>query len=130
MAAQLSDLAVFDFLTANTDRYSGGNMKMSPDGGQLFFMDNTLSFFVELDGKEKNRLQLFKVQRFSRALYQALGRIDEPTLRRILADDGGSPSDILTDAEIRAVVSRRDIVRHTIDELIARYGVKNVLVFP
>src|SRR5262249_48238249 len=46
MAAQLSDLAVFDFLTSNPDRYSGGNMKMSPDGTQLFYMDNTMAFFL------------------------------------------------------------------------------------
>src|SRR5262249_34276916 len=32
LAAQLSNLIVFDFLASNPDRYSGGNMKMSPDG--------------------------------------------------------------------------------------------------
>ena len=50
MAAQVSTLIVFDFLTANPDRYSGGNMKMSPDGKQLFFMDNTMSFYVDGNG--------------------------------------------------------------------------------
>jgi hypothetical protein len=130
MAAQLSDLAVFDFLTANTDRYSGGNMKMSSDGGQLFFMDNTLSFFLELDGKDRNRQALFKTQRFSRALYGALDRIDAPTLDRILGEDSGSPLEILTAAEIRAVVTRRDLARRYIDDLIAQYGRKSVLFFP
>src|SRR6266404_6227121 len=42
IAAQLSDLVVFDFLTSNPDRFSGGNMKVSPDGTQLYFMDNTM----------------------------------------------------------------------------------------
>ena len=130
MAAQLSDLTVFDFLTANTDRYSGGNMKMSPDGEQLFFMDNTMSFFVELDGKDRNRQELFKAQRFSRALYQALDRIDVATLERILSRDDGGSGEILTAAEIRAVVSRREVVRHYIGDLIAEYGAKSVLVFP
>jgi hypothetical protein len=135
MAAQISDLAVFDFLTANPDRYSGGNMKMSADGEQLFFMDNTMSFFLELDGKERNRQELFKVQRFSRALYEALDRIDVPTLERLMAGSGrgsgdSEHDDILTAAEIRAVVSRRETIRHYIGDLIAEHGAKNVLFFP
>jgi len=131
IAAQLSDLAVFDFLTANTDRYSGGNMKMSPDGEQLFFMDNTMSFFLELEGKDKTRQALFRTQRFSRALYQALGRIDVATLRRILGEeDTGTAGAVLSPPEIRAVVGRRDLVRRYIDDLIAQYGAKNVLYFP
>jgi hypothetical protein len=63
----------------NPDRYSGGNMKMSPDGKQLFFMDNTMSFYVDGDGYERNREVLFKTQRFSRALYQALDKVTCPT---------------------------------------------------
>jgi len=130
MAAQLSDLTVFDFLTANTDRYSGGNMKISPDGEQLFFMDNTMSFFVELEGMDRNRQALFRTQRFSRALYQALDRIDVPTLERVLGQDAEAPIEILTRPEIRAVVARRDVARRYIDDLIAQYGAKNVLSFP
>jgi hypothetical protein len=130
IAAQISDLTVFDFLTANTDRYSGGNMKISPDGAQLFFMDNTMSFFIELEGKDRNRQALFRTQRFSRALYQALGRIEASTLKRILGEDAGMPVAILTAPEIRAVVTRRDVVRRYIDDLIAQHGAKNVLFFP
>ena len=70
---------MFDFLTTNPDRYSGGNMKMSADGKQLFFMDNTMSFFVDGDGYEKNRDVLFRTQKFSRALYQALDKVTSPT---------------------------------------------------
>ena len=135
MAAQLSDLTVFDFLTANPDRYSGGNMKMSPDGEQLFFMDNTMSFFIGVDGKERSRQELFKAQRFSRALYEALDRIDVPTLERLMGGNGGGAGrgygdEVLTAEEIRAVVSRRETVRHHIADLIAEYGEKNVLTFP
>jgi hypothetical protein len=130
MAAQLSDLAVFDFLTANTDRYSGGNIKMSADADQLFFMDNTMSFFVDFEGKDRGRQQLFKIQRFSRALYRALGRIDGPTLERLLGEREDGAGAILTGAEIRAVVARRDAVRQYIDDLIAQYGAKSVLKFP
>ena len=130
IAAQISDLTLFDFLTANTDRYSGGNMKISPDGEQLFFMDNTMSFYLELEGKDRSRQALFRTQRFSLALYQALNRIEAPTLKRILGADADTPVAILTPPEIRAVVTRRDVVRRYIDDLIAQYGAKNVLFFP
>lgn len=130
IAAQLSDLVVFDFLTSNPDRFSGGNMKVSPDGGQLYFMDNTMSFFVEPEGNPKTRQVLEKTQRFSRALYDALERINVPTLQRILSQEAGTPYEILTSAEINALVARRDFVRRHIDGLIAQLGPRAVLIFP
>lgn len=130
MAAQLSDLVVFDFLTSNPDRYSGGNMKMSPDGKQLLFMDNTMSFFVDPDGNQRNRNALMRTQRFSRSLYQALDRVNASTLDQILAEENGTPYEILTSAEIHALVARRDVVRQYLDGLIAQYGARNVLAFP
>ena len=130
MAAQLSDLVVFDFLTANPDRLSGGNMKMSPDGKQLYFMDNTMSFFVEPTGNAKTREALLKVQRFSRATVAALDRITVPTLELVLADESGTPYDILTPAEIGAVVARRDVVRQYVAVLVNQFGAGDVLAFP
>jgi hypothetical protein len=130
MAAQVSALIVFDFLTSNPDRYSGGNMKMSPDGKQLFFMDNTMSFYVDGDGYERNREALFKTQRFSRALYEALDRVTVANMQRALAEELGTPYEILTPAEIAAVVSRRGVVQRYIASLIAQHGEHNVLVFP
>lgn len=130
MAAQLSDLIVFDFLTANPDRYSGGNMKMSPDGSQLYFMDNAMSFFVGLEGTQRNQQNLLRTQRFSRNLYEALARVTAPALERILTEDAGTPYEILTPSEIKAVVSRRDMVRTHIDAMIAEHGAKAVFAFP
>ena len=130
MAAQVSNLIVFDFLTANPDRYSGGNMKMSPDGKQLFFMDNTMSFYVDGDGYERNREVLFKTQRFSRALYESLDKVTVSNMQRALAEELGTPYEILTPAEIAAVVSRRTVLQRYIAALIAQHGERNVLVFP
>jgi hypothetical protein len=130
MARQVSDLIVFDFLTSNPDRYSGGNMKMSPDGRQLFYMDNTMSFFVDPEGPPKNREVLLRTQRFSRSLYEALDRVTAPTLERALAQEAGAPYEILTPAEIAGVVGRRVVVHQYIDALIAQFGARNVLMFP
>ena len=130
LAAQLSQLVVFDFLTSNPDRYSGGNMKTSADGSRLLFMDNTMSFFIEPEGNEHTRSTLHRTQRFSRQLYQALDRVTVPALERILAQASPDDYQILTPSEIRAVVARRDLVRRHIDGLVASYGPRNVLVFP
>jgi hypothetical protein len=130
MARQVSDLIVFDFLTSNPDRYSGGNMKMSPDGTQLFYMDNTMSFFVDPEGPAKNREVLLRTQRFSRSLYEALDRVTAPTLERALAQEAGAPYEILTPAEIAGVVGRRVVIHQYIDALITQFGARNVLIFP
>jgi len=130
LAAQLSDMTVFDFLTANPDRYSGGNILTNEDGSRLYFMDNTLSFFIEPEGNEKTRTALFRVQRFSRRLFQALDRISEAALSQALAQASEGEYEILTKAEIRAVVSRRDYVRKYIDGLVASQGAQAVLYFP
>jgi hypothetical protein len=82
LAAQVSDLVLFDFITDNPDRYSGGNIKMSPDGERLYFMDNTMAFFVNAEGHERNRAALLRAQRFSRHLVRALERVTEDTLSR------------------------------------------------
>jgi hypothetical protein len=130
MAAQVSTLIVFDFLTANPDRYSGGNMKMSEDGKQLYYMDNTMSFFVDGNGNERTREVLFRTQRFSRALYDALDKVTVPNLQSALAEELGTPYEILTPTEIAAVAARRAVVQRYITDLIAQHGERAVLFFP
>jgi hypothetical protein len=130
LAAQVSDMVVFDFLTANPDRYSGGNMMTNEDGTRLYFMDNTLSFFIEPEGNEKTRAALHRVQRFSRHLYEALGRITESTLTQALQQAALGDYEILTKPEIRAVASRRDYLRKYIDGLVASHGPEETLYFP
>src|SRR6185312_11114960 len=130
MAEQVSDLIVFDFLTSNPDRYSGGNMKMSPDGTELFYMDNTMSFFVDAAGPQRNREVLFRTQRFSKRLYVALDHVTTPRLHRAMAQEPGATYDILTPAEIAAVVGRRQVIQQYVRELIAKLGAREVLFFP
>lgn len=126
--AQVAVLIVFDFLIANPDRYSGGNMKTSEDGSRLFFMDNTMSFFLEPQGADKNRALLLRQQKFSRRLQQALALVDVPTLARLLHDPDGT--EILTDAELRAVVQRREFVERYVADLVKQYGTQRVFAFP
>jgi hypothetical protein len=130
LAAQLADLLVFDFLIANPDRYSGGNLLMNHDGSRLYFMDNTLSFFIEPEGNEKTRTALHRGQRFSQRLIQALDRISEQGLGRMLSQASEGDYEILTKAEIRAVVMRRDYVKNYVGGLLATFGPEEVFYFP
>jgi hypothetical protein len=129
LAAQVSDLILFDFLTANTDRYSGGNIKISPDGDRLYFMDNTLAFFLNADGHVRNRAILSRTERFTRHLYQALGRITVPALAMLMSSDT-DPEEVLTPSEIRAVVARREAAQRHIEGLSRVHGEPDVLAFP
>jgi hypothetical protein len=105
-------------------------MLTNEDGSRLLFMDNTLSFFIEPQGSEKNRIALARAQRFSRRLTQALDRISEETLTHILTQASEGDYEILTKPEIRAVVARRDYILKYIDGLIATYSANEVLYFP
>jgi hypothetical protein len=129
LAAQLSELVLFDFITDNPDRYSGGNIKMSPDGTRLYFMDNTMAFFVNPDGHERNRTALLRAQRFSRHLVRALERVTEDALSRLMLGEIDG-HDVLTPSEIKAVVSRREAAQRHIAMLAGQFGEDDVLVFP
>jgi hypothetical protein len=89
-----------------------------------------MSFFVDVDGKDRNRDVLFRTQRFSKSLYDALDQVTGPNLHRALGEEMETPYEILTPAEIAAVVARRQLVRQYMDALITQYGSRNVLAFP
>jgi hypothetical protein len=126
MMAQLSAMILFDLLTNNSDRFSGGNMMSSKDGRTLFFMDNTFGFQVEPEGHVRTRTYLARCQKFGKKLVEALRRMDLNSLRAALEPEPG----VLNDAEMRAVLARRDVAVHYIDGLIAQHGEERVLVFP
>jgi hypothetical protein len=124
--AQLSSLLIFDLLTNNSDRFSGGNLLTSSDGRRLYWMDNTFGFQVEPEGHLRCRTYLFRSQKFSRKMVAALRRLDLPSLRRALEPEPG----VLGENEMRSVVARKDVALKYIDGLIAQFGAEKVLVFP
>jgi hypothetical protein len=129
IAAQVSDLVVFDFLTANPDRYSGGNIKTSPEGDRLYFMDNTMAFFLSADGHPRNRAWLDRTERFSRRLWAALDRVTERSLQRVLGHDIDG-LEILTNSEIKAVIARRETLQRHVKALLATHDEAEVFAFP
>jgi hypothetical protein len=126
MMQQLSSLLVFDMLTNNSDRFSGGNLMTSKDGRLLFWMDNTFGFQVEPEGHLRCRTYLFRSQKFSRKMVANLRRFDLPALRQALAPEPG----VLSENEMHSVIARRDVTLRYIDGLVAQFGADKVLVFP
>jgi hypothetical protein len=63
-------------------------------------------------------------------MYAALDRINVPTLERVLSEETGTPYEILTPAEIDAVVARRDVVRQYVAVLVGQFGANEVFAFP
>jgi hypothetical protein len=130
LVAQISEMLLFDFVINNSDRWSGGNARVSEDGQMLYFMDNTLSFGDSDVGHSKVRTYLERSQKFSRALVARLRRLNESELRRSLSGDLEGFEFLLEEDEIAAVMSRRAAALEYIDELIAQHGEAAVLVFP
>ncbi len=130
IVAQISDMVLFDFVINNLDRWSGGNARTSPDLRTLYFMDNTLSFGSHARGHEKTRLYLSRVQKFSRSFVDAVRNMDAEEVRTVLAQDMGPFDELLSERDIKAMMSRRDYAIAYIDDLIATHGEENVLVFP
>ncbi len=126
---QISNMVVFDYLINNSDRFSGSNAKASPDGRTLFFMDNTLSFGTVPEGSSKVRAYLEKVQKISRSLVRRVRELDEAELREAVRG-AGPYTQLLQDAEISAVLYRRDQLLRYVDALCEMHGEAAVLVYP
>jgi hypothetical protein len=126
LMAQLSSLLLFDLLTNNSDRFSGGNLLTSRDGGTLYWMDNTFGFQVEPEGHIRCRTALFRCQKFSRKLVARLRAMTLASLQDALQNDPGT----LTFAEQQSVLARRDVALRYVDGLTQQLGEDNVLVFP
>ena len=126
LLAQLSSLLLFDLLTNNSDRFSGGNLLTSTDGRILFYMDNTFGFQLDPTGHSKCWSFLRKSQKFSRRMVERLRSLSVAELRASLKGE----SNILSEAEMSAILHRRDAALVYVDNLIAQHSEEKVLVFP
>ncbi|MBZ0239023.1 MAG: hypothetical protein K8M05_42325, partial [Deltaproteobacteria bacterium] len=130
LCEQIAAMALFDFLIDNTDRWSGNNARASEDGSVLYFMDNTLAFSKKKSGTHKSHLYLQRVQKFSRRLVERIRGLKEEEVRTVMARDPEPFDRLLTDAEIEAMMARRDVLLEYVDGLVAEHGADKVLVFP
>jgi hypothetical protein len=128
IARDLSNMVVFDYLIANRDRWSGGNVRPL-ESGRLIIRDHNLAFPPVLAETVHLRLlsYLRRVQRFSRTTMVRLLALDRETLRAALAEEG-TPS-LLDERQLEAVMQRREAILSYVGALIEAHGEASVLAF-
>lgn len=130
VAAQVSEMLVFDMLINNMDRWSGGNVKVSEDRRFLYFMDNTMAFGNNPNGNGRVRTYFERSQKFSRRLIGRLRHLREDEVRDAVTGEIEPFEFLLTEEEIAALMSRRDRILEYVDQLIETHGREAVLEFP
>jgi hypothetical protein len=127
LATQISNVLAFDLVTANWDRWSGGNLGIDRARGMLLYVDNDGAFFDPPPVKEmKWPTALFDgVDHFSRRFVNALRTID---LASALGEEApGEP--LLSPRVVAQTEARRKRVLAAIDAKIAKFGEPRVLIF-
>lgn len=129
LARDLANLVVFDYLIANRDRWSGGNVRPI-EGGRLVIRDHNLAFAYQLGEAQHRRMLAFlkRAQRFSRSMIERLARLDEGRLRAAL-DNPPNVTRILDDRQIEGVLDRRGAILSYVGALIEAHGEDAVLCF-
>jgi hypothetical protein len=130
MASAISTLIAFDYLTANWDRWSGGNVARAGATGEVLYVDNDGAFYERPPPESLERQLAFlrRVVRFSRRFVDALRALDRPKLADALGEERpGEP--LLSDAVVSAVDERRRTALQVIDDRATRSGARATFAF-
>ncbi len=141
IARDLSTMMLFDYLIANWDRFSGGNMqglirdddhREGPRGDRLFLRDHDLAFPSPLpeDVHERLLTHMRYAQKFSRAFVGRLQRLDRAALDAALSAEPTHAEDpLLGPEQIGGVMERRRTLLSYVGALIDEFGEEAVLCF-
>jgi hypothetical protein len=131
LARSLSDMLAFDFVIANGDRWSGGNVKGDAAGTHVVVRDHDLAFASHATARQREMWKLVtQVERFSRGFVEHLRALDRGCLDRELGHDpAGGRGELLTERQIDDLLERRAALLSHVDALIAERGAPRVLVF-
>jgi hypothetical protein len=132
LARDLSMMLCFDYLLANPDRFSGGNLRADRTGARVVVRDHNLAFAQPLPRTQHRRVlaQLRRVERFSRSFVERVRALDAATLREALAGDPVSAElPLLTDRHVADLLDRRDALLSRVAALRSAYGDGRVLAF-
>ena len=122
LAAALSDMVIFDYLTLNIDRWGGQNGNVLTHGAdqQLIFLDNGAGFSLGPPTRSLMDARLELLQRFRRSTVAALKRFSLSDFERRLDAEELAP---VMGRELRAGVAiRRALVLDHIAAMEARHG--------
>lgn len=131
IAAQISNMIVFDLLTGNWDRWSGANVAIDRPTSTLLYVDNDGALFDPVPAQplaQQTKL-LEKTARFSRAFVAALRKIDPASLADAMGEETpGVP--LFAPSVLAGVMERRKRALDRVDALIEERGEATVLFFP
>ena len=131
MAAQISTMILFDYLTANWDRYSGGNVGFDRSAGTVLYIDNDGAFFDPPPPKTlaSQLARLRRVHVFSRSFVLRLRALDPDATRDAMGDDApGTP--LLAGSVLAGLDDRRKAVLEHVDAVVATAGEDKALSLP
>lgn len=132
LARDLSTMTLFDFLVANWDRYSGGNLLMSPARERAVLVDHDRAFAPLGEDLYVRLLRdLTATERFSNAVIDRLLVLDRQAIEDELSKDPSHASAPLLDGkQIDALLDRRETILSHVAALVEEHGEAKVLFFP
>ena len=131
LAAALSTMIAFDYITGNWDRWSGGNIAQDGATGTLLFVDNDGAFYdpPPADSLARQLAMLRRIVRFSRRFVAMLRALDDGKLRDAMGEEGaGQP--LLPERVVSGVAARRKTVLDLVDARVDDAGESVALAFP
>jgi hypothetical protein len=130
LAAAISTMIAFDYVTANWDRWSGANVAQDGATGKLLYVDNDGAFYESppVDALARQLALLQRVRRYSRSFVDALRALDRRKMLEAFAQEApGVP--LLPDKVVDAADARRQTVLRVIDARVGDAGAAATLVF-
>lgn len=132
LARDLSNMALFDFLIANVDRMSGGNLRTVTNEGvrRVVIRDHNLAFSARPSDANMERVmtELRRTQTFSRHTYERLVAMNRTTLAAAMVDEIGG--NLIDDTQLDAVLDRRAALISYVSALVEMHGEDAIFVFP
>jgi hypothetical protein len=128
LARDLASMCLFDALIGNGDRLSGGNLRTATNGAQrVIIRDHNLAFPARWSEPQRARViaELTRARRFPRYVVEGLRDLDRAALEAAVHDELGGT--LLDEAQIDAVLDRRDMVLSYVAALIEEHGEPAVL---
>jgi hypothetical protein len=121
-SAEISDLILFDYLTANHDRWGGNftNVRTMGQRGPIIAIDNANGFPPRSVRNPHSEAKLAALQRFRKRTVEAIEQLEIQDFQDAVSSDPVGP--LLTDAQLQAFASRRTRLLEHVRQMRSEFG--------